>query len=113
VSREGRVGVAIVGAGGWGKNHVRNFASIPEADLRYVCDRDDGVRRTMAGLYPGVDAVADLRVAIDDSAVSAIVVVTHAPIADGQSGLDVVRALEGGASSLAAGGARIELARKC
>ncbi|MEM7437282.1 MAG: Gfo/Idh/MocA family oxidoreductase, partial [Myxococcota bacterium] len=32
-----------------------------------------------------------------------------APVADGRSGLDVVRALEGGASSLKHGGARIEL----
>ncbi|MDH3729398.1 MAG: hypothetical protein OER77_17850, partial [Myxococcales bacterium] len=32
-----------------------------------------------------------------------------APVADGKSGIDVVRALEGGAASLARGGARIEL----
>ena len=34
-----------------------------------------------------------------------------APVADGASGLHVVRALEGGAASLAQGGARIELPR--
>jgi predicted dehydrogenase len=33
-----------------------------------------------------------------------------APVADGESGLHVVRALEGGSASLAQGGARIELA---
>ncbi|MGB5525009.1 MAG: hypothetical protein WBM96_20730 [Polyangiales bacterium] len=32
-----------------------------------------------------------------------------APVADGASGLHVVRALEGGSTSLAEGGARIEL----
>jgi len=79
VNRQEPVGVAVVGAGGWGKNHVRNYAAIPDADLRYVCDRDEGIRSTMAALYPGVKAVGDLRVALEDPAVSAIVVATHAP----------------------------------
>jgi predicted dehydrogenase len=73
------VGIAVVGAGGWGKNHVRNYSAIPEADLRYVCDRDDAIRNTMAALYPSVSAVADVQVVLDDPAVSAIVVATHAP----------------------------------
>ncbi|MGB8222703.1 MAG: Gfo/Idh/MocA family oxidoreductase [Polyangiales bacterium] len=79
MNREEAVGVAVVGAGGWGKNHVRNYAAIREADLRYVCDRDDGILSTMAALYPGVKAVGDLQVVLDDPAVSAIVVATHAP----------------------------------
>ena len=73
------MGIAVVGAGGWGKNHVRNYSAIPEADLRYVCDHHDGIRNEMAALYPSTPAVADLRVVLDDPAVSAIVVATHAP----------------------------------
>lgn len=73
------MGIAVVGAGGWGKNHVRNYSAIPEADLRYVCDRDEGIRTAMAALYPSVAAVADLRVALDDPLVSAVVVATQAP----------------------------------
>jgi predicted dehydrogenase len=79
VNRTEPVGVAVVGAGGWGKNHVRNYSAMPEADLRYVCDRDEGIRRAMSALYPNVAAVADLQVVLDDAAVSAIVVATHAP----------------------------------
>ena len=79
VSRSEPVGIAVVGAGGWGKNHVRNYSAIPEADLRYVCDHHAGIRNEMAALHPSVPAVADLRVVLDDSAVSAIVVATHAP----------------------------------
>jgi predicted dehydrogenase len=79
MSRVEPVGIAVVGAGGWGKNHVRNYAAIAEADLRYVCDRDDGIRATMGALYPSVAAVPDLQVILDDAAVSAIVVATHAP----------------------------------
>jgi predicted dehydrogenase len=79
VNRSEPVGIAVVGAGGWGKNHVRNYSAIPEADLRYVCDRDEGIRTAMAALYPSVAAVADLRVALDDPLVSAVVVATQAP----------------------------------
>ena len=79
MSRSEPVGIAVVGAGGWGKNHVRNYSAIPEADLRYVCDHHDGIRSEMAALYPGVSAVTDLRVVLDDPSVSAVVVATHAP----------------------------------
>ncbi len=84
-----------MGAGGWGENHVRNYAAIPDAELRVI---------------------------LEDPAVAAIVVATHAPSPKavsatgssylqserGVSGLHVVRALEGGSASLAQGGARIE-----
>lgn len=79
MSRSGAIGIAVVGAGGWGKNHVRNYAAIPDADLRYICDRHEGIRESMAALYPTVDVVSDLRVILEDSAVAAIVVATHAP----------------------------------
>lgn len=79
MNRSEPVGIAVIGAGGWGKNHVRNYSAIPEADLRYVCDRDEGIRSAMTALYPSVAAVADLQVVLDDPLVAAIVVVTHAP----------------------------------
>ena len=68
-----------MGAGGWGKNHVRNYAAIPEADLRYICDRHEGIRESMAALSPGVDVVSDLPIILEDPTVTAIVVATHAP----------------------------------
>ncbi|MDH3654929.1 MAG: Gfo/Idh/MocA family oxidoreductase [Myxococcales bacterium] len=79
MSRSEAVGIAVVGAGGWGKNHVRNYAAIPDADLRYICDRHEGIRESMAALYPSVDVVSDLPVILEDPAVAAIVVATHAP----------------------------------
>lgn len=79
MSQSERVGIAVIGAGGWGKNHVRNYAALPDSELRYVCDRDEGIRSAMTALYPGVKAVADVQVVLDDPAVTAIVVATHAP----------------------------------
>ncbi len=42
------IGVAVVGAGNWGRNFVRNFASLPDAELRYICDLDEKVRQRLA-----------------------------------------------------------------
>jgi predicted dehydrogenase len=73
------VGIAVVGAGGWGKNHVRNYAAIPEANLLYVCDHDDAIRASVNATYPSVFAVAELRTVLNDPDVAAVVVATHAP----------------------------------
>ena len=29
-----RIGIAVIGVGGWGKNLARNFAEIPQAHLK-------------------------------------------------------------------------------
>ena len=34
------VGLAVIGAGYWGPNLIRNFAGIEACDLKVVCDRD-------------------------------------------------------------------------
>ena len=47
------VEVAVVGIGGWGKNLARNYAQIPEANLRYVCDLDQAKLDQAARQYPG------------------------------------------------------------
>ena len=73
------VGIAIVGAGGWGKNHVRNYAMIPGASLLYVCDRDEAARNRVAATYPTTKTTADVREALDDAGVDAVVVATDAP----------------------------------
>ncbi|MCA9603620.1 MAG: Gfo/Idh/MocA family oxidoreductase [Myxococcales bacterium] len=73
------VAVCVVGAGGWGKNHVRNFASIPGSELRYVCDRADKVREAVRRDFPGTTPVAELSEALADKTLAAVVVATDAP----------------------------------
>ena len=73
------IGIAVVGAGNWGKNLVRNFASLEEAELKYVCDRSEEARSAMAALYPGVTVTEELAPALGDSDVDAVVVAVDAP----------------------------------
>ena len=32
------IDVAVVGAGAWGKNHIRVFSELPNVRLKYICD---------------------------------------------------------------------------
>jgi predicted dehydrogenase len=71
-----RLKVAVVGAGSWGRNHVRTLASLPDAQLAAVCDirkdRRDAVRR----LYPGVAVTGDVDEALAEA--EAVVLATPA-----------------------------------
>ncbi len=91
-----RVGVAIVGAGGWGRNHVRNFATLAESELCWVVDTNASVLREVSLAYPSVRITGDLAEALADPRVEGVVVATPA-----QSHHDVARAvLEAGKDAL-------------
>lgn len=70
-------GVVVVGAGGWGKNHVRTFHSL--GVLRAICDRDPAVLDRHAASCPGVRLGTSLEPLLDDPAIGAAVVATDAP----------------------------------
>ncbi|MGB2822943.1 MAG: Gfo/Idh/MocA family oxidoreductase [Phycisphaerae bacterium] len=74
------VGVAVIGAGNWGRNLVRNLASLPEVRLKYICDLDEEVRRAMASLYPQAAVTADQSAALADEDVQAVVIAVEAPL---------------------------------
>ena len=74
------VGVALIGAGNWGKNLVRNFASLDGVELKYVCDLNEKVRQTMSSLYPQAEVTDDMNKALGDDAVDAVVVAVDAPL---------------------------------
>ncbi len=71
-----RLRVAVLGAGNWGRNHVRTLVALPEAELVTICDPDDAVRRVMARSYPGVLVTDSVEEALE--AAEAVVVATPA-----------------------------------
>lgn len=72
------VGLAVIGAGYWGPNLVRNAVSCPATTLRAVCDQDLGRARRVAEPYGGVEPTADLQVVLDDPSVEAVAIATPA-----------------------------------
>ncbi len=73
------IGVAVIGAGNWGKNLVRNFASARGAELRYVADISDRTRKEMAHLYPQTTVTGDPAQVLADPGVTAVVIAVDAP----------------------------------
>ena len=74
--------VGVIGAGAWGRNHVRTFAGMPEVELVAVCDVNPERCAQIERAYPGVHVTAES----DDllSRVDAVVIAaparSHAPL---------------------------------
>ncbi|MGM0578683.1 MAG: Gfo/Idh/MocA family protein [Myxococcota bacterium] len=66
-------GVAVVGAGYWGQNLVRNMAQLER--LAAVVDSSAAVRERMARLYPKTHVTGDLDEVLADPDVGAVMVV--------------------------------------
>ena len=80
MAKADEIAVAVVGAGGWGRNHVRVFSRLRGARLHVVCDRDekvlDGVRRD----YPSTQTTSSFEEVIGSPDVQAVVLATPAPL---------------------------------
>ncbi len=79
------VRVAVVGAGEWGKNHVRTFAQLREAQLLTVCDLDPAKLQSVRTQYPGVATTADYAEVVRNADVEAVVLASFAAEHYGQA----------------------------
>lgn len=79
------VGVAVVGAGYWGPNLVRNIQATPQFHLHTLCDLNTERAQQVLGTYSTVKVTASLDEVLADPAIEAVAVATpaatHLPIA--------------------------------
>jgi UDP-2-acetamido-3-amino-2,3-dideoxy-glucuronate N-acetyltransferase len=68
--------VACIGAGSWGRNHVRNLHAL--GVLAAVCDPDAKRRADAAGIAPGVPVLAEPSAVLTDPTIDAVVIATPA-----------------------------------
>jgi predicted dehydrogenase len=73
------VGVAVVGAAGWGSNVVRAFGSARGASLRWVCDLNGDLLTRVASTYPGVKVSRKFEDVLADPDVTGVAVAVDAP----------------------------------
>lgn len=71
--------LAVIGAGGWGRNLIRNYYQIPHAHLAYICDLNETTLAEMAQEYPGVKTTKKVDDVLHDPDVSAVIIATLAP----------------------------------
>jgi len=72
------IGVAVVGAGYWGPNLVRNFANASQYRLTWLCDIDKSRAEQVLGPYSTVGATDDLEAVLADERVDAVAIATPA-----------------------------------
>lgn len=68
--------VAVVGAGAWGRNHVRNFHSL--GVLAAVCDPSRDALDQLRATTPGVQLTTEIESILRDASVNSVVVATPA-----------------------------------
>ena len=69
--------VAVIGAGNWGKNHVRVFNRL--GALQAVAEQSPELRKDLKAQYPKAAVVDDYTAVLADPAIDAVVVATPAP----------------------------------
>ena len=74
-----KIRVGVVGLGYWGPNLVRNFDRLPDAELAYCCDLDEGNLSKARALYPNAVVTNDLETLLRDDTLDAIVIATSVP----------------------------------
>ncbi len=77
--------IAVIGAGYWGPNLVRNFRNSPDWDLVAVCDLDEARSRRVIGARSTVEVETSVESLLARSDIEAVAIATpartHAPIA--------------------------------
>lgn len=72
------VGVAVVGAGYWGPNLIRNFLASDTTWLWSVCDLNMDRARQVLGRHTSVEVTNDLQAILDDPRIHAVAIATPA-----------------------------------
>ena len=73
------IGLAQVGVGYWGKNLLRNFAALPNAEVLQVCDANPDVCARLEKQYPGLRTTTNYADLLDNPDVEGIIIATETP----------------------------------
>lgn len=68
--------IAVVGAGYWGPNLIRNFHALKDCHLKVVCDKDTHRLAHIQQQYPGVAVTTDFESIVKDATLDAVVIAT-------------------------------------
>jgi predicted dehydrogenase len=80
-----QIKVGVVGCGYWGPNLVRNFRSLPDCDMKVMCDLSEKRLTHLRSLYPEVEGSADYGHVLNGIGLDAVIIATavksHFPLA--------------------------------
>ncbi len=70
--------IAVIGAGYWGKNLVRNFHQL--GVLKAICDGTQSIREEMSKTYPDVAIIDNINTILKDKAIKGVVIAAPAAL---------------------------------
>ena len=77
--------MGVIGCGYWGPLLVRNFKSLPDCQLKAVCDLKHGTPKTRSTLYPDIEGMTRSQQLLNGTNVDAVVIAApvkhHFPLA--------------------------------
>jgi predicted dehydrogenase len=71
-----QIKVGVVGCGYWGPNLIRNFRSLPDCNLKLMCDISESRLKHLRSLYPEVEGETDFNHVLNGAGVDAVVIAT-------------------------------------
>jgi predicted dehydrogenase len=69
--------IAVIGYGYWGPNIVRNFRSIPDINVRYICDKSPDALKRAQRDFPSIELSTDSKSILLSADIDAVAVVTQ------------------------------------
>src|SRR5437879_10655699 len=75
-----KIALGVIGCGYWGPLLVRNFKSLPDCQLKAVCDVNAARLKHLGTLYPDVESMSDPHQFINGYGLDAVVIAT--PVKD-------------------------------
>jgi predicted dehydrogenase len=70
------INIGIVGCGYWGPNLIRNFVSVDDCEVKYICDLDSNRLTYLSKLYPAVKTTKNFADLTNDTEIDAIAIAT-------------------------------------
>ena len=68
------INAAVIGAGNWGKNHIRVLSGMDNVILKSVCDIDEEKLRIIKRSYPNIEITSEPKDIFEDSSIEGIVI---------------------------------------
>lgn len=80
-----KIQVAIVGLGYWGPNLLRNFLTISDVEVIWICDTSKKQLEQQQNIFPHINVTSNIQDILSDSSIDLVVVATplktHFPLA--------------------------------
>lgn len=70
------INIAVIGAGQWGANVIRNFYDHPSVMIRYICEKDARHRKIISRIYKDIPIIPNYRHALNDKEIQAVALIT-------------------------------------